>query len=75
MPTGSHESIGSRKEKDVVGKLSVAFQNLFRVLVSTNLQRHVWVKEIAVTSVASVKLLPVASSDFRAITLVFERQY
>ena len=75
MPTGSRESIGSQKGKDVVGQLSVAFQNLSRMSVSTKLQRHVWVREITVTSVASVKQLPVASSDFQAITLVFERQY
>ena len=31
---GSRESIGSRKEKDVVVQLSVAFQDLFQVLVS-----------------------------------------
>ena len=54
---------------------SVAFQNLSHVLVSTELQRHVWVKETAASSVASLKQLPIASSDFRAITLVFERQY
>ena len=58
------QSIGSRKEKDVVGQLSIAFQNLPRLSVSTKLQRHVWVKEIAVTSVASVKQLPVVSFGF-----------
>ena len=61
LQTGSHESIGSRKGKDIVGQLSIACQNLPRVLVSTNLQRHVLAKEIAVTSVASVKQLPVVS--------------
>ena len=37
LQTGSHKSIGSRKEKDVVGQLSIAFQNLPRVSVSTKL--------------------------------------
>ena len=45
------------------------------MLVPTKLQRHVWVKEITVASVASVKQLPVVSFDFEAIIHVFERQY
>ena len=37
LPTSLHKSIDSQKEKDVVGQLSVAFQNLFCVSVSTKL--------------------------------------
>ena len=55
LPTGSHESIGSQKEKDVVGQLSVDYQDLSRVLVLANLQRHILVKEITVLFVASAK--------------------
>ena len=36
--TGSRESIGSGKGKDVAGQLFFAYQDLFRVLVPTNLQ-------------------------------------
>ena len=69
-----HESIGSQKGKDI-GQLFVACQDLFRVLVLTKLQPHVWVKEITVAYVGCVKQLPIVSSDFKASIHVFDRQY